>query len=93
MEIKILEKAGNYLKLRINDEPHTLYNLLKEEIIKNDDVLMCGYSRDQTFEETIIFQIETREGTNPVEIILDAARRLKEINEQFRTAFENAYPE
>ncbi len=58
MEIKILEKADNYLKLRINDEPHTLYNLLKEEIIKNDEVLMCSYTRDQTFEETIVFQVE-----------------------------------
>ncbi len=93
MEIKLLEKKDDYLKLRIFDEPHTLYNLLKEEVLKDDKVLMCGYTRDQTFEDTIIFQIKTREGENPVEIILDAARRLKEINEEFKTAFENAYPE
>ncbi len=93
MEIKVLEKRDTYLRLRILDDPHTLYNVLREKILERDGVLLCGYARDQTFEESIIFQIETAEGVNPIEVILDAARDLKAMSEEFRAAFENAYPE
>ncbi len=107
MIITIQEKTDTYLRFQAKEsrvqsdihyerypgreDAHTLFNLLKEMVLRQDGVAMCGYARDSTFTESIVFQIQTEEGTEPINVLFDAVRELKDINDQFRSAFEVAY--
>lgn len=92
MQVKIQEMSATYLRIQITqNDPHTLYNILREEVIKNEGVKLCGYARDNTFEDSIVFQIEVEEGYKPVDILLDSVKSVKKINQQFRDAFEDAF--
>lgn len=91
MKITIKEKSDTYLRFQVKDDPHTLYNLLKEVIVDAEGVKLCGYARDETFSESVLFQIRTEEGYDPVEILLDSAQKIKEINAQFREVFSDTY--
>ncbi len=93
MKINIQQQGDDYLRLQILDDPHTLYNMLKEKCLERDDVLLCGYARDQTFENSLIFQIKTEKGTNPVDVLIDSSRELIKTTQEFRRAFDEAYPE
>ena len=52
MYINILKNEDGYLKLNIKGtDPHTLFNLLRDELIKDDKVDFAGYWRDESFYE------------------------------------------
>ena len=91
MRIAIQEKTKNYLRFQAKDDPHTLYNLLKEQVLTVKGVRLCGYARDETFSDSVVFQIRTEDGYDPVEILLDSSKKLMEINKQFREAFQDSY--
>ena len=84
--------SETYLRIQVTqDDPHTLYNILREEVLKKEGVALCGYARDNTFEDSIVFQLQVEEGYKPVEILLDAVKSVIAINQQFRDAFEDAF--
>lgn len=89
INIDILEK--NYLRMQIKDDPHTLYNLLRIMALEEEGVILCGYARDRTFEESLMLQIRTEGDFDPREALIKAARRVVDMTEQFKTAFEDTY--
>jgi len=107
MIITIQEKTDTYLRFQAKEsrvqsdihyqrypgreDAHTLFNLLKDIALKQEGVIMCGYARDSTFTESIVFQIQTEDGVSPVHVLFDSVRDLKDVNDQFRSAFEVAY--
>jgi DNA-directed RNA polymerase subunit L len=91
MKITIQEKSDTYLRFQAKDDPHTLFNLLKEIVLQEKGVKLCGYTRDETFSDSLVFQIRTVDGHDPVTILLDSTKKLMEINQQFRDAFQDTY--
>ena len=53
MKLQILKQEGNYVKLRIEDEPYTLYNLLRHVLAEREDVKMVGFAKVETFADVI----------------------------------------
>ncbi|MBY9001105.1 MAG: hypothetical protein KGD64_09335 [Candidatus Heimdallarchaeota archaeon] len=78
MQIEILKNEEGYLKLNIRGtDPHTLFNLLREELIKDDKVDFAGYWRNESFYESLIFQLRMKAKTaNTVEAISGALDRI-----------------
>lgn len=89
ISISILEK--NYIRMQIKDDPHTLYNLLRILALKEEGVILAGYARDRTFEESLMFQLRTEGDVDPKDTLIRAARKISEISNQFKTAFETEY--
>ncbi len=89
INIQIVEK--NYLRMQIKEDPHTLFNLLCIMALKVEGVVLAGYARDRTFEDSLMFQVRTEGDVDPREALVQAARKVAEIAEQFKTAFEDTY--
>ncbi|MHA1222063.1 MAG: RpoL/Rpb11 RNA polymerase subunit family protein [Candidatus Heimdallarchaeaceae archaeon] len=85
MEIKILKEDEGYIKFTVKKtDPHTLFNVLREELLKNEKVDFAGYWRDESFYESVIFQIRMKEKTSdPIQAIYEALDKLKEQTNEF----------
>ena len=74
MEIKFLKKDKDYIKFNVKDtDPHTLFNLLREELLKDEEVDFAGYWRDESFYESVIFQLRMKKKTSDPIVALNAA--------------------
>ena len=91
MKVVIQEKTDTYLRIQVKDDSHTVYNILKETILEDPNVKLCGYAKDEAFSDSIVFQIQTEEGVSPVDMILESVQRLKGKNKQFIDAFNDVY--
>ncbi|MHA2502323.1 MAG: RpoL/Rpb11 RNA polymerase subunit family protein [Candidatus Kariarchaeaceae archaeon] len=89
--IQIQTVEEDYLRMQIKDDPHTLYNLLRLMALKEKGVVLAGYARDRTFEDSLMFQIRTDGTVDPKKVLVDAARQVAALAESFRQEFEDAY--
>ena len=85
MEIKILKKEKGYIKFNVKEtDPHTLFNLLREELLKDDEVDFAGYWRDESFYESVIFQLRMKKKTaDPIVALNGALDRLEKDTKEF----------
>ncbi len=85
MQIKILKNEDGYLKLNIKGtDPHTLFNLLREELLNDKKVDFAGYWRDESFYESLVFQLRMKAKTSdPVQAINDALERIGVYTKEF----------
>ncbi|OLS27834.1 MAG: DNA-directed RNA polymerase subunit L [Candidatus Heimdallarchaeota archaeon LC_2] len=91
MQIKVQAMEKNYIRFQVTEDPHTLFNLLRILTLEEDGVILAGYARDRTFEESLIFQIRTEGDIKPQDVLIKASRKLIENTEQFKKAFEDEY--
>ncbi len=85
MEIEILKNENGYAKINIKkSDPHTLFNLLRNELTKNPKVDFSGYWRNESFYESIIFQVRMKdESEDPIQAIYSALEKIKEQSSEF----------
>ncbi len=85
MQINILKQEKGYIKFNIRaTDPHTLFNLLREELLKDTEVDFAGYWRDESFYESVIFQVKMKKNTgDPVAAINSALERLEQQSKEF----------
>jgi DNA-directed RNA polymerase subunit L len=78
MKINILKQEKGYIKFQVKQaDPHTLYNLLREELLKDEEVDFSGYWRDESFYESVVFQLKMKKKTSdPIAAINNALERL-----------------
>ena len=89
MTIKVREE--DYIRVQIKDDPHTLYNLLKKVCLEQEGVLMAGYARDRTFEDSLMFQVRTDGSVDPADILINAANAIVKQTEEFKESFEDEF--
>ena len=85
MQINILKQEKGYIKFNIRaTDPHTLFNLLREELLKDTEVDFAGYWRDESFYESVVFQVKMKKKTgDPVVSINSALERLEQQSMEF----------
>ncbi len=85
MYINILKQEQGYLKFNIKaTDPHTLYNLLREELLQDTEVDFAGYWRDESFYESVVFQVKMKKKTgDPLVSINSALERLEQQSKEF----------
>ncbi len=81
MEIHVLEKEKNKLKFEIKGEDNTLSNILRNELWNDKDVTLSGYKIEHSLLSQPVFTVES---DNPKNSLLDAAKRLTKINDDFK---------
>ena len=93
MEIKVLKKEPGYIKLNIRDtDPHTLFNLLREELLKDSTVDFAGYWRNESFYESIVFQVRMKKKTDdPMTAINNALDGLQTQTNDFITVAKTKF--
>ena len=91
MQIKVQAMEKNYIRFQVREDPHTMFNLLRILTLDEDGVVLAGYARDRTFEDSLIFQIRTEGEVKPQDVLIQAARKLIDNTQQFKKAFEDEY--
>lgn len=89
MELVILSKTENELEFELKGETHTLLNLLKELLIKDERVEVAFYDIKHVSISDPVFYIKT-DGTNPIEVLKDAASKIVAECDEFTDVFNKA---
>ena len=92
MELRVLSRGERELSIEIGGEDHTFMNVLKGALLEIDGVEAATYdlNPEQSGGQTDpVLTIET-DGTDPLDVLADGARRVEERADAFREAFEAA---
>jgi DNA-directed RNA polymerase subunit L len=92
MNVKILSKTDEETEVEVRGEGHTLMNVLKDALLRLDDVEAATYDMnpEQSGGQTEpILYIKTEEG-DPLDALREATEGIQEDSAEFREEFEDA---
>jgi DNA-directed RNA polymerase subunit L len=93
MELRVLEKTDEELRMEIAGEDHTFMNVLKGALLETSGVAAATYDMnpEQSGGQTDpILSVKTEAGTDPLDAVADASRRVQDLTDDFMAAFEAA---
>jgi len=93
MELRVIRNEATELDIEIAGEDHTFMNVLKGALLETEGVAAATYDMNpqQSGGQTEpVLTIKTGEGTEPIDALAAAARRVGEMSTTFRSAFEAA---
>jgi DNA-directed RNA polymerase subunit L len=90
MKLKVLKETDNEIRVEVQGEGHTFCNALQDVLLGDKDVEFAGYSIDHPLiSEPVIF-VRTRRQSNPRDVLIKAAEKLKSRTKEIKQAFESA---
>ena len=93
MELRVIDKTDEELRIEIAGEDHTFMNVLKGALLETPGVAAATYdlNPEQSGGQTEpILSVKTEDGTDPLDALADAADRIQNTTGQFRDAFTAA---
>ena len=90
MELNILSKTENELEVELKGETHTLLNMLKDLLIKDERVEIAFYDMKHVSISDPILYIKTNNGADPIEVLKDAASIIVAQCDEFIDVFGKA---
>jgi len=90
MEVKILKKSHNELKMEATGEGHTFCNVIQKALLKDERVDLAGYSVPHPLTSNPVIYVRTRGQSKPETVLRDAIEEVQKESEAFRTALEKA---
>ena len=90
MELKVLGKSKNRIKLELKGEGHTFSNALRKELWNDKHVKAAAYAIDHPLVGNPVLIVETDSGENPKKALSAAINRLKKRNKEFQDKFKKA---
>lgn len=97
MDIKILKKTPDEMRIEILDEGHTFCNLLEKTLLEDETVELGGYSIEHPLVSNPVVYVKMKEKRKPEKrpetALKEAAEKIRHRNREFRTGFEKALKE
>ncbi len=90
MEVKVLEKSKNELRLEIVGEDHTFCNLLQNVLLEDKNVEIAGYDQPHPLIRSSIVYLRTKRDASPERALLSALAGIQELNKEFNEKFAKA---
>jgi DNA-directed RNA polymerase subunit L len=90
MEVKVLSKSKNELRLEIIGEDHTLCNLLQNVLLEDKNVELAGYDQPHPLIRSSIIYVRTKREVSPEKTLLTALENVRELNKEFNEKFAKA---
>ncbi|MGB9748811.1 MAG: DNA-directed RNA polymerase subunit L [Candidatus Woesearchaeota archaeon] len=91
MKINILNEEKKRMEFEIEGESHTLCNMLKNELLNDENVKIAIYRINHPLLKTPRFLVETNGNETPREALVKAAKRILKTNEKFAEVFSSAF--
>ncbi|PMP88013.1 MAG: DNA-directed RNA polymerase subunit L [Caldisphaera sp.] len=85
--IKISKTEQGIYKIEIENEDHTLGNLLSTTLQGLKGVNIAYYEVPHPLENKLILYIDLEEGIEPKEKVIEALKKIKEMNSEFRDKY------
>ena len=79
MDIQVIKNEGSFMEFRIIGEDHTLCNVLREALLKNEKVKVAAYRIDHPLldRKRPMFIINTDGTISPKDALLEAIKNIK----------------
>jgi DNA-directed RNA polymerase subunit L len=93
MELRVIEKTDEELRMEVAGEDHTFMNVLKGALLETAGVAAATYDMnpEQSGGQTEpILSVKTEDDTDPLDAVGDASRRVQDLTDDFMTAFDAA---
>ena len=93
MELRVIEKTDEELRIEVAGEDHTFMNVLKGALLETEGVAAATYdvNPEQSGGQTEpILSIQTEGGADPLAALEDAAGRVRRTTDEFGDAFRDA---
>jgi DNA-directed RNA polymerase subunit L len=90
LEIKILKRTDNELKIEILGSGHGLCNLLQKKLLENAKVDQAGYDVPHPLASNPVIYVRTKGKIKPEDMLMQAAQKAIEENEAFNKALSSA---
>ena len=90
MEVKVIAKSKNELRLEIVGEDHTFCNLLQSALLEDKNVEIAGYDQPHPLIRTSIVYLRTKREASPEKALLNALVGIQELNKEFSEKFAKA---
>jgi len=89
VNLKILKKTGDEIRIEFEGEGHTLLNLLRTELLADKRVKLATYDTKFPIMDNPIFRLKT-DGSDPVAVLREAAARIAGQAQEFSSTFADA---
>jgi len=90
VEVKVLSKSKNELRLEIIGEDHTFCNLLQNVLLEDKNVELAGYDQPHPLIRSSIVYVRTKREASPEKALLNALTNIQELNKEFNDKFAKA---
>jgi DNA-directed RNA polymerase subunit L len=93
MNVNVLNKTPNELKIEIAGGGHTLCNLIQKKLLEEEDVDLAGYDIPHPLASSPIIYVRTKEGVKPETVLKNALEKARDMNKEFGKGLEKALKE
>ncbi len=90
MEVKVITRTKNELKVEIVGEDHTFCNLLQNELLQDKNVEIAGYDQPHPLIRSSIIYVRTKREASPEKALQSALASIQKLNEEFTGKFAEA---
>jgi len=90
VEVKVLSKSKNELRIEVVGEDHTFCNLLQNVLLQDKNVELAGYDQPHPLIRSSIVYLRTKRDTSPEKTLLSALSSIQELNKEFNDKFGKA---
>lgn len=90
MEVKVLSKTKNELRIEILGEDHTFCNLLQNALLQDKNVEIAGYDQPHPLIRSSVVYLRTKREASPEKTLLNALSAIQELNKEFNEKFAKA---
>ena len=90
MNLKVISKSKNELKLELQGEGHTFCNLLQWILLQDKSVEMAGYDVPHPLLPRAILYIRTRRESSPEKVLTRALAKVGEMSNEFMEKLDKA---
>ncbi len=92
MQVKILNKTKNEIKIEITGEGHTFCNIIQKTLLKNPKVDLAGYNVLHPLTSNPVIYVRTKEG-RPETVLKEIIGDLQIYTKAFRESLDKALNE
>lgn len=90
MNVKILNRKENELKIEIENEGHTFCNVVQKALLKDKKVDLAGYSIPHPLTANPVIYLRTKNKGKPETVLRKAVAKVQKDAKAFRSAFDEA---
>jgi DNA-directed RNA polymerase subunit L len=91
MDVEIIEKSADTIKIRIEGGSQSVFPLIVDAALKNNGVSFAGYSLDHPLKRASILILKTKNGKDPAKVLQEVIDQVKEELEEARKAINDAF--
>jgi DNA-directed RNA polymerase subunit L len=93
MELLVIDKTDEELRMEVAGEDHTFMNVLKGALLETEGVAAATYdvNPEQSGGQTDpVLSVRTEGGVDPLDAVASAAERVEQLTDEFAEAFQAA---